>query len=244
MPIVSLLLSHVLAHSFISLLLERAVSLPVSHRRLSFSLLRRSPSPRSNRRTESYFSFRDRDASVVVLKQGAAMLSNPGSRRARGFWQADFCAGNASRITIALSYLNLVDVVGYVKVAVSAHVHTNFFLYQQRNQSKLYFKWVIDGQFLIFLSVSSKFLISLQLIPLQLIPRRIYHVYTEECVNQYVAFICVPRQALYTCYLSLLHTLHFYINMWHLVTFLGALSLRWTITWQLRSERYFLGIIR
>lgn len=121
MPIVSLLLSHILAHSFISLLLERAVSLPVSHRRLSSSLLHRSspplpPPPLSNRRTESYSSFRDRDASAVILEQGAVMLSNPG-RRAREFWQADFCAGNASRITMALSYLNLVDVVGYVKVA-------------------------------------------------------------------------------------------------------------------------------
>lgn len=77
MPIVSLLLSHALAHSFISLLLERAVSLPVSRTVVFLSLpLRavpflRSPSPLRpavigvpNRNP----SFRDRDASIVVLE--------------------------------------------------------------------------------------------------------------------------------------------------------------------------------
>lgn len=56
--------------------------------------------PRSNRRTELYSSFRDRDASVVVLEQGAARRNAIEPRQAGSRILAGrLCPGNASCIT-------------------------------------------------------------------------------------------------------------------------------------------------
>lgn len=41
---------------------------------------------------------------IVILERGAARRNAIEPRQARGFWQADFCASNTSRITMALSY--------------------------------------------------------------------------------------------------------------------------------------------
>lgn len=190
MPIVSLLLSHILSYSHILSFLSysnarflfpcrTAVFLPPSY----------AAPPRSNRRTESYSSFRDRDASVVVLEQGAAMLSNPG-RRARRFWQADFCASNASRITMALSYLNLVDVIGYMKVAVLAHVHANSPRWAERKIRINFIWWTVPPIFIFF---QSPLYVSHFLSKDQLILYRSHMYISEKYVTQYVAFISIWR---------------------------------------------------
>lgn len=130
-------------------------------------------------------------SAAVVLKQGAAMLSNPGTGRARGFWQADFCAGDASRITICAIVFEFGGrgyVVGYVKVAASAHVHAVSFslsaeklkqtLFQVSNRRQFLFSPLTIGVFQVshFSSINPS--LSATYIP-------------EECVIQYVASICV-----------------------------------------------------